>query len=91
MIINFKTCKINKNKYKFIDTLTLIKKIQLSNKQNTIQGLEQTMRCHKKIKENRKKKKKKNVIEIQRIPVEYPLGKLRGAKLMYKYDPQSNN
>jgi hypothetical protein len=59
MIINFKTCKINKNKYKFIDTLTLIKKIQLSNKQNTIQGLEQTMRCHKKIKENRKKKKKK--------------------------------
>ena len=37
------------------------------------------------------KKKKKNVIEIPRIPVEYPLGKLRGAKLMYKYDPQSNN
>jgi len=25
------------------------------------------------------------------IPVRvYPLGKLRGAKLMYKYDPQSN-
>jgi len=35
-------------------------------------------------------KKKKNLTEILRIPVEYPLGKLRAAKLMYKYDPQSN-